>query len=161
MFWGKYRECRQSFRFAGVLENFRKTAFALKEIFKMFHHSSLFVWVLSESWRHSRAYLTEMRLRENVKGWIIFFLREGVGWRLGYILGHQLCFTPLLGSVCIIFWWVLACVKKKIQTQYLNSRKHLLDFSFPMVLLARFFFSSLCQAGITFGKFLNAPPPKQ
>ena len=54
VFWGKYRECRRSFCFTSVLGT---PAFALQEIFKIIHHSSLFVWVLSESWCHSRASL--------------------------------------------------------------------------------------------------------
>ena len=54
VFWGKYRECRRSFCFSSVLG---KPAFAFKEIFKIIHHSSLFVWILSESWRHSGASL--------------------------------------------------------------------------------------------------------
>ena len=52
VFWGKYRECRPSFCVTSVLGT---PDFSLKEIFKIIHHSSLFVWVLSESWSHSRA----------------------------------------------------------------------------------------------------------
>ena len=52
MFWVKYRECSKSFRFTSVSGT---PAFGLKEIFKIIHYSSLFVWVLSESGRHSRA----------------------------------------------------------------------------------------------------------
>ena len=56
VFWGKNRECWRSFRFTSVLGT---ADFGLQEIFKIIHHSSLFVWVLSESWRHSRASLLE------------------------------------------------------------------------------------------------------
>ena len=52
VFWVKCRECRRSFCFTSVLGT---PDFSLKEIFKIIHHSSLFVWVLSESWSHSRA----------------------------------------------------------------------------------------------------------
>ena len=40
--------------------------FALKEIFKIIHHSSLFVWVLSESWRHLCAMLLEPNSWEKI-----------------------------------------------------------------------------------------------
>ena len=43
MCWGKYRECRRRFCFTSDLGT---PAFALKDIFKIIHHSSLFVWVL-------------------------------------------------------------------------------------------------------------------
>ena len=49
VFWGKYRKFSRCFYSKSVLGT---PPFALKEIFKIIHHSSLFVWVLSESWRH-------------------------------------------------------------------------------------------------------------
>ena len=59
VFWRNHREYRRTFRFRNVLGTL---AFALKEIFKIIHHSSLFVWVLSESWRHSCASLLVLLL---------------------------------------------------------------------------------------------------
>ena len=50
VFWGKYRHI--SFCFTSVLGTL---AFAVNEIFKIIHHSNLFVRVLFESWHHSRA----------------------------------------------------------------------------------------------------------
>ena len=58
VFWGKYRKFSRCFCSKSVLGT---PPFALKEIFKIIHHSSLFVWVLSESWRHLCATLLERR----------------------------------------------------------------------------------------------------
>lgn len=74
------------------------------------------------------------------------FLRGG-GLETGLYFGASIVFHAITGfSVYNFFGGYWLALKKKIQTQYLNSRKHSLDFSFPMVLLARFFFSSFCQA---------------
>ena len=72
VFWGKYRECWRSFCFTSALGI---PAFALKEIFKIIHYSSLFVWVLSVSWRHSRASL----LKAQCAMYSDFFMPK---WRL-------------------------------------------------------------------------------
>ena len=81
MLWGRYREYRRSFCFTSVLGTL---AFALREIFKIIHHSSLFVWVLSESWRHSRALLLTDPLRKAIS--LTAFKCDPIGF-----LDHSLC----------------------------------------------------------------------
>ena len=66
VFWGKYRKFSRCFCSKSVLGT---PPFALKEIFKIIHHSSLFVWVLSESWRHLCATLFDLPSK-----WLVYLV---------------------------------------------------------------------------------------
>ena len=97
VFWGKYRECRRSFRFTSVLET---PAFALKETFKIIHHSSLLVRVLPESWRHSRASLLPSLFSLNTVSSCRLLL-SFFSWK---VLRGWLSVSPNYDEV--IQWWV-------------------------------------------------------